>query len=109
MKTDGYHYLAISIISSHIVAVKVNLTNTVHGKKFGWEKVVNLANHELFEKFSLPIFTDSYTKIVYGICTDCSLAIRQIFPHQQLLPVWFAKNFPPSKFLYVRYSLKLCN
>ena len=58
---------------------------------FGWEKIGEFANHELFAKIFLTNI-HGYTKNVFGICTD--LAYSPNFPLPIALPVWFTKNFP---------------
>ena len=67
----------------------------VCGKSLAEEKLENLANHELFAKtFHSDIHR--YPKNVFDICADFNL-----FTYQWLLPVWFAKKFPLTKFFHV--------
>ena len=65
--------------------------------KFWWEeKLTNLANRELFTKFSLTNM-HGYIESVFGICTDCSLFAKIFLANSFYafnLPVWFAKIFP---------------
>ena len=65
--------------------------NTVQANFLAGEKLAKLAKSELFAKIFLTNI-HSYTKNVFGICTDCSLRIFEAndfylydFPH---------KNFP---------------
>ena len=49
--------------------------NTVHGKFLAGEKLVNLANCELFTKIFLAN-VHRYTENVFGIYTNCSLSAK---------------------------------
>ena len=58
-------------------------------------------------KFCLQIFTNSYSKNVFGICTDRSLFVK-FFPANSFY-LYGSPKFPSPKFSSVYYLFLYCN